>query len=429
MTAAATFRILRCRKELRITAGRAIVHRIFNQELRISARARLALPFAPLIAIVPRFSHHASAQDAAWVAPAPPEVTAASIYSLDITRGTELFVKNPDERRAMGSLAKIATALTVRKYATDLDQVITIEESDLVPDPTQYSNMALKADMRLPVRDLLTGLLIPSANDAAAAFARVLGAGLPGGETNPQQAFMDAVNQLAYELGATSSHFATPDGLEPTGDLASVEHVTTARDLARLASHLLADDFLAGIVKTYQVEITPQNDDAEPLLLYNTNKELPEAEGDHKKRNVVGVKTGSTELAGGCLVIAATEGDNRVVTVVMGSALEYGTAEDEGYKLDSRWDDFDAIYAQTSDDYAWQPIDDSVFPGLKAELDAWSVSLSAPGTVVLPKNGGDPRYRLELGAPVQPEAEAGRVLFFAGSTVVAALPVYQNAAT
>jgi D-alanyl-D-alanine carboxypeptidase (penicillin-binding protein 5/6) len=412
---------------LRITAGRAIVHRTFNPELRISSRARLALPLAPLIAIAPRFARRAAAQDAPWVAPAPPEVTAASIYSLDITRGTELFVKNPDERRAMGSLAKIATALTVRKYAEDLDQVITIEESDLVPDPTQYSNMALKADMRLPVRDLLTGLLIPSANDAAAAFARVLGAGLPGGEANPQQAFMDAVNQLAYELGATSSHFATPDGLEPTGDLASVEHVTTARDLAKLASHLLADEFLAGIVQTYKVEITPQNDGAEPLLLFNTNKDLPDAEDGYAKDNVVGVKTGSTELAGGCLVIAATEGDNRVVTVVMGSLLDYTPDEDGNYKADSRWDDFDAIYAKTSDDYAWQPIDDSVFPGLKAELDAWGVSLKAPGTLVLPKTGGNPRYRLELGPAAQPEAEAGRVLFFAGSTVVAALPVYQNA--
>ncbi|MGH2548144.1 MAG: D-alanyl-D-alanine carboxypeptidase family protein, partial [Thermomicrobiales bacterium] len=269
------------------------------------------------------------------------------------------------------------------------------------------------------------GLLIPSANDAAAALSRVLGAGLPGGDSDPRQAFMDAVNQLIYELGATSSHFATPDGLEPTGDLSAIQHVTTARDLATLATHLLADPVLAEIVKTFQATVTPHNDGAEGLLFYSTNKDLPG--GELEKPNVIGVKTGSTELAGGCLVIASTEGDNTVVTVVLGSDLEYGDASDEGYRVDARWDDFDSIYTRFGTDYTWRTIDDESFPGLSDEMNAWGVSLQADGSVVTPNADGDPRYRLELGPAGQPEAEVGRVLFFAGSTVVAALPVYQNA--
>jgi D-alanyl-D-alanine carboxypeptidase len=57
-----------------------------------------------------------------WSAPPPPDVTAKAVFSIDATRGFELFAKEADERLPMGSTAKIATALTVRKYATDLNQ-------------------------------------------------------------------------------------------------------------------------------------------------------------------------------------------------------------------------------------------------------------------------------------------------------------------
>lgn len=407
--------------------GRSGVRQTPLSNRRLSSRARLALPFAPLLTLAPRFSSGflAGAQDASWIAPPPPDVSAKAIYSIDITRGTELFVKNPDTRLAMGSLAKIATALTVRNINPDLEQTITIEEGDLVPDPTMFSNMGLQAGMVLSIHELLTGLMIPSANDAAAALSRVLGANLPGGDVDPRQAFMDSMNQLVYQLGATRSHFATPDGLEPTGDMSSVEHVTTARDLATLASHLLADSVMADIVKQFQVTVTPHNEDAEGLLLYSTNKELPG--GELEKPNVVGVKTGSTEIAGGCLVIASTQGENTVLSVVLGSDLEYGDSNDEGYRVDARWDDFESIYDRFERDYTWRAIDDDSFPGLSEELSAWGVSLQASGSVVTPNADGDPRYRLELGPAGQPEAEVGRVLFFAGSTVVATLPVYQNA--
>ena len=96
-----------------------------------------------------------------WSAPLPPDVTAKAVYSIDVTRGFELFSKNADEPLAMGSTAKIATALTVRKYATDLNQRITIEAGDPVSDPLKFSNMGLKEGMVLTVNDLLNGLLIP----------------------------------------------------------------------------------------------------------------------------------------------------------------------------------------------------------------------------------------------------------------------------
>jgi D-alanyl-D-alanine carboxypeptidase (penicillin-binding protein 5/6) len=294
---------------------------------------------------------------------------------------------------------------------------ITIEPGDPVSDPAVYSNMGLQPGMIFSVEELLYGLLIPSGNDAATALARVIGSELSGGNGDPIAAFMDAVNQHAASLGAANSHFSTPHGLEGDG-----EHYTTARDLATLTTHLLRDPLLAEIVGTDQVTLTSRGDDATELSLATTNKLLGADD------SVIGVKTGSTELAGGCLVIATTEGENIVVTVILGSDLEYGG--ETGYLVDARWDDIDTVLRGIDQDYDWVALDDTgLLSGLEDELAAWEVEMNSAGSLVVPVSQGDLRYRLELGPPAAPEAEAGHVLFFAGSTVVAELPVYQRART
>lgn len=376
--------------------------------------ASLLLIFSPL-----NTPHAASAlaQETIWQAPQPAAVTARAVYSVDITRGLELYSLNADERLPMGSTAKIATALTVLEYL-DPDTEITIEAGDPVSDPTMYSNMGLQPGMVFTVEELLYGLLIPSGNDAANAFARVIGGDLPGGESDPTAAFMDAVNALAASLGATSTHFATPHGLED-GDK---PHYTTARDLAILTTHLLRNPLLAEIVATPEVTLTSRGEDATELLLATTNKLLG------ADASVIGVKTGSTEPAGGCLVIATTQGENTVVTVILGSDLEYGG--ETGYLVDARWDDIDTVLRGINQNYEWIDLDDTgLLAGLEQELAAWEVEINSTGSIVIPVSEGDLRYRLELGPSGEPEAEVGHVLFFAGSTVVAELPVYQRASS
>lgn len=383
-------------------------------------RVLLAAAASLLLILSPLSGAHAGAilaQETIWQAPQPAAVTAQAVYSVDITRGLELYGKNADERLPMGSTAKIATALAVIEYL-DPDTEITIEPGDPVSDPTMYSNMGLQPGMVFTAEELLYGLLIPSGNDAATALARVIGSGLPGGENDPIAAFMDAVNTLAASLGATNTHFATPHGLEDGDE----PHYTTARDLAVLTTHLLQDPLLAEIVATPQVTLTSRGDDTTELSLATTNKLLGVDE------SVIGVKTGSTEPAGGCLVIATSQGENTVVTVILGSDLEYGG--ETGYLVDARWDDIDLVLRGMNQDYEWVPLTDTgLLPGLEEELAAWEVELNSTGSIVVPVSEGDLRYRLELGPPADAETEVGHVLFFAGSTVVAELPVYQRAAT
>jgi D-alanyl-D-alanine carboxypeptidase (penicillin-binding protein 5/6) len=363
---------------------------------------------------VPLLTSTAFGQELRWEAPAPPSVTSKAVYSIDVTSQVELFALNADERLAMGSTAKIATALTTVKHLP-LDQEIEIIASDPVSDPTLYSNMALQPGMVFTVEELLYGLLIPSGNDAAAALARVIGTQLEPSSSDPRAVFLAEMNRTAAELGASNTQFSTPDGLEGDGD-----HYTTARDLATLAAALLGNPVLAEIVSSPDVTLTSRGPDATELYLLNTNRLLT------SNPDVVGVKTGSTELAGGCLVIATREGENTVVTVILGSDLEYGG--ETGYLVDDRWTDIDQVLGAIDDQYEWTLLSDMPdFVDLQAELSAWNVELDSDVSIPVPSNLGDLRYRLELGPVGEPDSEVGRVVFFAGSTLVAERPVIQLA--
>jgi len=363
----------------------------------------------PLFAAVP-----AQAQEAAWMPPAPDGVSARAVYSIDISSGFELFSLNADERLAMGSTAKIATAITTLANI-DAGTEITIDASDPVSDPFEFSNMGLQPGMIFTVEELLYGLLVPSGNDAAAALARVVGELIDPDSDDPRAAFVDEMNQTAASLGAVNTHFSTADGLEGVG-----EHYSTARDMALLAAELLQDPLLAEIVSTPDATLTSRGNDATELTVVNTNKLL----GDDS--SVIGVKTGSTTTAGGCLVIASQEGNNTIITVILGSDLVYGG--DTGYLVDERWNDIDAILNQMRLDYEWIDLEQTTtIEGLETELSAWNVAFKDPASVPIPQAEGDLRYRLEL-APIGPaDSEVGRVLFFAGSTLIAERPVYQLA--
>jgi D-alanyl-D-alanine carboxypeptidase (penicillin-binding protein 5/6) len=380
-------------------------------DLRLSRRlfGLIALGVGPLSAVVP-----ASAQEAGWVAPEPGRVTARAVFSIDVTNGFELYALNPDEPLAMGSTAKIVTALTVLEHL-EPDAEIEIEASDPVSDPLEFSNMGLQPGMLFTVEELLYGLLVPSGNDAAAAFARVIGEQLDPDVGDPRAAFIDEMNRVAASLGATNSRFSSADGLEGDGD-----HFTTARDLAILASALLEQPLLAAIVSTPSITLTSRGDDATELFVVNTNRLLGVDE------SVIGVKTGSTGTAGGCLVIATREGGNTVITVILGSDLVYGG--ETGYLVDERWADLETVMASMDRDYAWMDIEESPeLAGLPAELSAWNVALENTTDLVVPASGGDLRYRLELGPVGEPDSPVGRVLFFAGSTLVAERTVLQLA--
>jgi D-alanyl-D-alanine carboxypeptidase (penicillin-binding protein 5/6) len=351
--------------------------------------------------------------------PPLPDVTAKAVYALDIDANVELYALNQDQPLEPASTTKIATALLLVRNVDDLSQTVTIQPEDM--NGEGESTMALQAGDVVTFQDLLYGLLLPSGNDAANAVARVIGAkllqaeGNPGGD--PVQRFIQEMNALAAELKMANTHFLNPTGLHQDG------HVTSAHDMAILAAKTFTQRTIRDVIKQPTYVVNYQGPNAREATIETTVSLKKEG-----LKGVIGGKTGTTPEAGACLVLETQErGGNRVISVLLGSAIQFdadGLRQDD---TDKRYDDMHAILAQMDKDYQWIDISrDADVPGLKEEMAVWQVGLESNDSIVVPrKDGAAFSYLLQLGPEAQPKAEVGRVLFFVDAEQVAERPVVQ----
>ncbi len=226
-----------------------------------------------------------------------PKLSASGAILIDAESGQELFSIAPDERRPMASLTKIMTALLILENHT-LDESVTVPP---IADEIKGSTIGLTAGQRLSVRSLLYALLLPSANDAAYALAVFDGRRIG--------TFVQRMNDRAESLGLTNTRFANPAGLD------SEQQYSTPRDLAWLTLAALKNDHFRTIVGTRTARIVAS--DGTEFSLKNTNEML------HYNANVFGVKTGTTDKAGECLIILFTERDHPYLLVLLGSSERY----------------------------------------------------------------------------------------------------------
>lgn len=225
---------------------------------------------------------------------APPAVAAESAIVIDPDSGRVLYAKNADVLRPVASTQKIVTALCVLD-AGDLDKTVNIEKSDGACEPTKLD---LRPGETYARRDLLKALMVKSANDVGRALARDVG--------GTQEGFADLMNQKAASLGMRNSHFTNPHGLPDPS-----QH-STARDMAIAARAAYRSPLLRSYVatKAFQFQFS---DGRPPRLLENTNrvlKTLPYCNG---------MKTGTTNLAGRCLVATGSLNGRSAIIVVMKS--------------------------------------------------------------------------------------------------------------
>ncbi len=193
------------------------------------------------------------------------------------------------------------TALVTVERA-DPNAVVDIQiDSKALVKATDSTVMGLEPGMRLSVRDLLYGLILPSGNDAALELARLVAGGTTG--------FAALMNQKAAELGMTDSNFVNPHGLDTPG------HVSSALDMAKAGRAFLANPFLAQIAVTPEYQ-PPWNGDP----IENGNKLLTMYPG------TFGVKIGFTDRARQTIVAAADRNGRQLIVAVMGSEDRYNDA-------------------------------------------------------------------------------------------------------
>lgn len=224
----------------------------------------------------------------------PPAVSAPSWIVFDATDGIVLDSQAADQQRPMASTTKMMSALVALESA-DLDEVVEI--SQRAADVGE-AEIGLVAGEQLRLGDLVTTMVVRSANDAAIAVAEAI-----AGDVD---SFVDMMNARAVSMGLTSTRFANPHGLDAEG------HYSTARDLLRIAVTAMQNEQFREMVGISRFMIDPAPDGT-VRVAENTNLMLGEYEG------MIGVKTGFTFQAGLTFVAAAERDGRTVYVVVMGS--------------------------------------------------------------------------------------------------------------
>lgn len=218
-------------------------------------------------------------------------ITAKAWLLVEDSTGFIISQKNADEKLAFASITKMMTCLLALENGC-LSDTVCIAADDCVTKESW-----VKAGDSYQLGDLLCEMMLMSDNDAAYAIARHI-----GGDT---LTFYGMMNQKAQYLSLDSTHFANPNGMP------NDSNYSCAKDLVRLSRYCLCDSLFAATVGTAENDIPLV--DGRHLPCTNTNQLLFSYEG------CIGIKTGYTRKAGGCLASAATRDGTTLCLVLLGS--------------------------------------------------------------------------------------------------------------
>ena len=294
---------------------------LFSKFCRIAIRPLLAFTFSAFtFAWAPLPAHAQSA------APEAPEIAAKAYLLLDVTANQILASRDLDMPVEPASLTKLMSAYLVfdalKSKKIDMKQTLSVSERAW---KMPGSRMFIDPKMKVPVEDLIKGMIVQSGNDATMALAEGVG--------GTAERFVQMMNEQAKVLGMNSTSYKNPEGLTEAG------HTTTTRDLATLSMRLLHDfpEYVGTYaIKKYRYPGTPAaNDSNRNLLLF-------------KDPTVDGLKTGHTNAAGYCLVATAKRdfpnvGSRRLMAIVLGTSSEIARANEAQKLLNWGYTAFEAV--------------------------------------------------------------------------------------
>jgi D-alanyl-D-alanine carboxypeptidase (penicillin-binding protein 5/6) len=331
------------------------------------------------------------------------ETRAAHALLMDAETETVLFQHEADKAMPPASMAKLMTAAVI--FDAVNSGRLGLEDEFLISEdawrrggaPSGGSTMFAKLGSSVKLADLIRGIIIHSANDGCIAVAE----GIAGSEP----IFADMMNEEARKLGLAGSHFTNATGLPDP------QQYVTARDLAKLANHIIRDfpDFykIYGETEFTWNKITQRN--RNPLLDMNIGAD--------------GLKTGFTEEAGYGLVGSAVRDGQRLIVVVGGTRTEKERAEEARKLLD--WG-FRAFERSTLFDADEVVADAKVFGGSQR-----SVGLVGKGPIelLLPRGSRDlikarVVYEGPVSAPVEEGQRIGVLRVTIGDDLTKETPLY-----
>ncbi|AWG81957.1 D-alanyl-D-alanine carboxypeptidase [Vibrio parahaemolyticus] len=340
------------------------------------------------------FSHFAFA--APTVVPNAPELSSRGYVLMDYHTGKVLVERDADKRLNPASLTKLMTAYVAGQEVNagniSLDDQVVISRNAWAKNFPDSSKMFIEVNTSVSLSDLYRGLVVQSGNDASVAIAEHV-AGSEAG-------FVSLMNSWASQLGLTNSSFTNPHGLDSDG-LYSTPH-----DIAKLGQAIIRD--LPDIYPMYSETSFTYNG----ITQYNRNGLLRD-----RSMNVDGMKTGYTSGAGYSLATSATNGDMRLIAVVMGAKSQSVRESESKQLLSYGFRFYDTLMPTAA---GTDMANARVWMGQKDEL---KVGVNRDVYLTLPKGDvnklkAEVEYSGDLLAPIAQDQVVGKMLYKVDGKVV-----------
>lgn len=237
-----------------------------------------------------------------------PEITAGAALLMDAANDEVLYEKNAHERMYPASLTKVMTALliieAIEQGTLSKDQIITASSTCYYDLTADSSTQGIRAGEQMSLDDMMYCLLVASANESANILAETL--------DGSSSVFVERMNRRAQELGCEDTRFANTHGLH------NINHYSTAHDIYLIAREAMTHEYFRTLVSTRRHEV-PATNMHKSRLFYNTNALLVTwyYYESYLYDKAIGIKTGTTDEGGLCLLSAAEDDDQYMICVIL----------------------------------------------------------------------------------------------------------------
>ncbi len=233
------------------------------------------------------------------------DIDADIAYMVCLDNDEAIFNKNFDKVTAPASLTKIMVALIALEKCDNLSAPVTVSQYALDSlIGTDSSTSGLKPGEKVTMEILLNCMLVKSANEAAIAIAEYIGGSIPN--------FVNMMNAKAKELGCKNTNYVNVHGLDADG------HYTTAKDLYIITKEALKNPTFEKIVGKTEYTI-PKTNMQDERTVYTTNFMLNSNYNFYYLPYITGVKTGTTDDAGHCIITKASKNGYNYLAIIMGA--------------------------------------------------------------------------------------------------------------
>ncbi len=326
------------------------------------------------------------------------DLDAKAAILMEAKTGTVLYEQNADAALSPASVTKIMTLLltmeAMESGAFNLDTVVTASEHAASIGGSQ---IYLEAGEQLTVRDMIKSVVVASANDVATALAELV--------SGSEELFVQRMNERAKELGMANTNFENPTGLDDN----TVNHVTSARDIAIMSRELMRHEVIFEFTKIWQDTIRNG-----AFTLTNTNRMIRYYSG------CTGLKTGSTSKAGYCISSTAERDGMELVAVILGASTRDNRNKSSAKLLD---------YGFAN--YAYVSFETEILDPIKVSfgtVDSASVGYKSFGTVCAKSEAKNAQRIVEvpekLEAPLKKGDIVGKVRYMSGDKELGSDNIY-----